>query len=38
MRALVVLYNRQTADEQASQTTSHLNGRGFNDWLVGVTG
>ena len=29
-RALVVLNNRQTADEQASETTRHTNGRGFN--------
>ena len=28
-RALVVLKNRQTADEQRSEHTSHLNGRGF---------
>lgn len=28
-RALVVLYERQTADEQASQSTSHQNGMGF---------
>lgn len=28
-RALVVLKNRQTADEQASLQTRHLNGRGF---------
>lgn len=28
-RALVVLRNRQTADEQQSQHTRHLNGRGF---------
>lgn len=32
MRALVVLYNRQTADEQQSHVTSHLNGRGFNGY------
>jgi hypothetical protein len=29
-RALIVLYNRQTSDEQSSHSTSHLNGRGFN--------
>jgi len=29
-RAMVVLFERQTADEQASNTTSHKNGRGFN--------
>lgn len=28
-RALIVLRNRQTADEQAHEVTSHLNGRGF---------
>jgi hypothetical protein len=28
-RALIVLKDRQTADEQASQTTRHANGRGF---------
>lgn len=28
-RALVVLNERQTADEQVSQTTRHENGRGF---------
>jgi hypothetical protein len=29
-RALICLYNRQTADEQESEDTRHLNGRGFN--------
>lgn len=29
-RALVALYNRQTADEQATHTTAHHNGMGFN--------
>lgn len=29
-RALIVLYERQTADEQVSAVTSHKNGRGFN--------
>lgn len=29
-RALVVIYERQTADEQASAQTSHRNGMGFN--------
>jgi hypothetical protein len=29
VRALVVLYNRQTAAEQSLQTTSEANGRGF---------
>jgi hypothetical protein len=28
-RALVVLYNNQTADEQSSETTNQHNGRGF---------
>ena len=28
-RALVVLSNRQTIDEQQTETTKHLNGRGF---------
>ena len=29
-KALVLLYRRQTADEQEAQTTCHVNGRGFN--------
>jgi hypothetical protein len=29
-RAMVALYQRQTADEQHTSTTSHSNGRGFN--------
>lgn len=29
-RAVVVLYDRQTADEQASDQTTHRNGVGFN--------
>jgi hypothetical protein len=29
-RALLVLYSRQTADEQASDTTAHENGMGFS--------
>jgi hypothetical protein len=29
-RALVVLFDRQTADEQASDVTSHQNGIGFS--------
>ena len=29
-RSLLKLYARQTADEKASQTTSHENGMGFN--------
>jgi hypothetical protein len=28
-RALIVLRNRQTADEKVSERTTHLNGRGF---------
>lgn len=28
-RALIVLRNRQTADERSSEQTKHLNGRGF---------
>jgi len=28
-RALIVLRNRQTVDERSSETTRHLNGRGF---------
>lgn len=28
-RALIVLRNRQTADEQVAESTRHLNGRGF---------
>jgi hypothetical protein len=31
-RALVVLYERQTSDEQASATTTHKNGRGFSSF------
>lgn len=29
-RAMVVLFQRQTLDEQHTSSTSHLNGRGFN--------
>lgn len=29
-RALMAVYNRQTADEKAALTTTHLNGMGFN--------
>ena len=29
-RAIVALYRRQLADEQAGGTTKHANGRGFN--------
>lgn len=35
-RALVVLYNRQTADEQVSEDTRHLNGIGFTGADGGV--
>lgn len=28
-RALIVLHNRQTSDEQAQEVTNHHNGRGF---------
>jgi len=30
IRTLEVLYNRQTTDEQLTQSTTHQNGRGFN--------
>lgn len=29
-KSLLVMYNRQTADEQSAQTTGHNNGIGFN--------
>ena len=29
-RALIVLFERQTADEQEAESTNHNNGRGFN--------
>lgn len=29
-RGLIVLYNRQTIDEQQSEQTTYQNGRGFN--------
>ena len=29
-RGLLAIYARQTADEQAAESTSHLNGIGFN--------
>lgn len=29
-KALVILYKRQTADEQQTRTTNHRNNRGFN--------
>lgn len=29
-RALIVLFERQTSDEQASESTTHKNGRGFS--------
>ena len=31
-RSMVVLWERQTRDEQASQTTNHHNGMGFTGW------
>jgi hypothetical protein len=31
-RAIIVLYERQTADEQSSSTTVHHNGKGFSAW------
>ena len=33
-RAMVVLYNRQTADEQRSQDTRHQNGIGFSAYAA----
>ena len=33
-RAMVAIWERQTADEQTSQTTNHSNGRGFAAWSV----
>jgi len=33
-RAMVAIWERQTADEQASQTTNHHNGRGFCGWAA----
>ena len=33
-RAMVAIWERQTADEQASQTTNHNNGRGFCGWAA----
>lgn len=33
-RAMVALWERQTGDEQASQTTNHSNGRGFCGWAA----
>jgi hypothetical protein len=38
-RAIVVLYNRQTATEQSLQTTSEANGRGFTgfDGKIGAS-
>jgi hypothetical protein len=31
-RAMVAIWERQTADEQATQDTRHHNGRGFAAW------
>jgi hypothetical protein len=33
-RAMIVLYNNQTSDEQAESTTKHRNGKGFNSYDV----
>ena len=33
-RAMVAIWERQTADEQASQTPNHHNGRGFCGWAA----
>ena len=33
-RAMVAIWERQTADEQATQTTNHHNGRGFCGWAA----
>lgn len=33
-RAMVAIWERQTADEQTSQTTNHSNGRGFCGWAA----
>jgi hypothetical protein len=33
-RAMVAIWERQTADEQATQTTNHNNGRGFCGWAA----
>jgi hypothetical protein len=33
-RAMVVLYNRQTADEQSDETTKHHNGVGFSAYAA----
>ena len=30
LRTLIILYNRQTTDEQQNQQTTHCNSRGFN--------
>lgn len=37
-RAVVAIFNRQTDDEQASDTTRHRNGRGFNAFDAGRGG
>ena len=33
-RAMVAIWERQTADEQETQTTNHHNGRGFCGWAA----
>lgn len=36
VRGILAIYERQTADERASQTTRHYNGIGFNAWDAGL--
>ena len=36
IRGLLAIYKRQTADEQATQSTRHLNGIGFNGLDAGI--
>ncbi len=33
-RAMVAIWERQTADEQETQTTNHHNGIGFSGWTA----
>jgi hypothetical protein len=33
-RAMVAIWKRQTADEQATETTRHSNGVGFSGWTA----
>ena len=33
-RAMVAIWERQTGDEQVTQTTNHSNGRGFCGWAA----